>query len=272
MTQQDLPSQDELEQFEGLVVYLKRTRGFDFSGYKSPSLMRRILKRMEIIKIVSMKDYTDYLEVHPEEFALLFNHLLINVTSFFRDQAAWDFLRQEVLPKLIKSREGDSIRIWSAGCASGQEPYSLAILFCELMGVEAFQQRVKIYASDVDQEALMEARTAAFSAKDVQGLDQKILDTYFEQVGERFTVRADLRRAVIFGRHDLIGDAPISRLDLLVCRNTLMYFNAETQNRIISRFQFALNDGGVLFLGRAETLMTNGAGAFAPVDLKRRIS
>ena len=270
MTQQDMPSQEELDQFEGLVVYLKRTRGFDFSGYKSASLMRRILKRMEIIKIASMKDYTDYLEVHPEEFALLFNHLLINVTSFFRDQPAWDFLKQEVLPKLIKSREGDSIRIWSAGCASGQEPYSLAILFCELMGVEAFQQRVKIYASDVDQEALVEARTASYSPKDVQELDQKILDTYFEQVGERFSVRADLRRAVIFGRHDLIGDAPISRLDLLVCRNTLMYFNAETQNRILARFHFALSGAGYLFLGKAEMLLTH-ANLFNPIELKYRI-
>lgn len=270
MTDRNETAHGDMEQFNALLLYLKRTRGFDFSGYKPASLMRRLLKRMEIVEKQSFKDYTDFLEVHPEECALLFNHLLINVTSFFRDVAAWEFLKQEVLPKLIQSKPNEQIRVWSAGCAAGHEPYSLAILFCELLGKEEFQQRVKIYASDIDQEALAEARVGSYGTKELQGLDQNLIKTYFDGVGDRYTVRADLRRCVIFGRHDLQTDAPISRLDLLVCRNTLMYFNAEMQNRILARFHFALNDSGYLFLGKAEMLLTY-ADLFTPVELKYRI-
>jgi two-component system CheB/CheR fusion protein len=164
----------------------------------------------------------------------------------------------------------DPIRVWSAGCASGEEAYTLAMVLAEALGLEAFRQRVKIYATDVDEEALTQARHASYSAKTLQPVPAALQEKYFETSGDRGVFRPDLRRAVIFGRHDLVQDAPISRLDFLVCRNTLMYFNAETQNRILARFHFALADQGFIFLGKAEMLLTR-ANLFTPLHLQHRI-
>ncbi|HET8633880.1 MAG TPA: CheR family methyltransferase [Gemmatimonadales bacterium] len=243
-----------------------------FHGYKPTGLMRRIRKRMQVVGIESFSAYEDFLEVHPDEFGGLFNTILINVTSFFRDPEAWETLRTEVLPELLaRKHEDDHIRIWSAGCASGEEAYTVAILLAELLGLDQFRERVKIYATDIDEEALAVARQAVYGARQLQDVPPELVSKYFEQTENSFSFRKDLRRQVIFGRHDVMQDPPISRVDLLLCRNTLMYFSAETQARILSRFHFALNENGYLFLGRAETLMTQTR-AFAPVDLKRRIS
>ncbi len=160
--------------------------------------------------------------------------------------------------------------MWSAGCASGEETYSLAILLAEALGAETFRQRVKIYATDVDEDALNQARQAAYTDKDLRTVAADLRERYFEANGDRYVFRPDLRRSIIFGRHDLFQDAPISRLDLLVCRNTLMYFNAEAQHRILARFHFALNEDAYLFLGKAEMLLTH-ANLFSPVDLRHRI-
>jgi two-component system CheB/CheR fusion protein len=258
-------------QFEALLVYLKESRGFDFTGYKRSSLVRRVNRRMTHVGISDYPDYLDYLQVHPDEFTGLFNTILINVTGFFRDSDAWDYLGGEVLASLVAAKPADSlIRIWSAGCASGEEAYTLAMVLAEALGPDTFRERVKIYATDVDEEQLNEARQATYGEREIQALPPELVERYFEASGTRFTFRKDLRRSVIFGRNDLVQDAPISRIDLLTCRNTLMYFNAETQARILSRFHFALSDGGVLFLGKAEMLLSHGA-LFTPVDLKRRV-
>jgi two-component system CheB/CheR fusion protein len=257
--------------FELLLVYLKESRGFDFTGYKRSSLVRRVNRRMSQVGIPDYQEYLDYLQVHPDEFTALFNTILINVTGFFRDPDAWDYLRAEVLEPLILSRPADSvIRVWSAGCASGEEAYTLAIALAETLGAEAFRERVKIYATDVDEEQLNEARAATYGEREMQAMPPQLLERYFEQSGNRFSFRKDLRRSVIFGRNDLVQDAPISRIDLLTCRNTLMYFNAETQSKILGRFHFALADSGVLFLGKAEMLLSHGS-LFVPIDLKRRV-
>ena len=257
--------------FAALLEYLKRSRGFDFSGYKRSSFQRRVQKQMHLREIASFEDYTDYLEVHPEEFISLFNTVLINVTAFFRDAVAWSYLQEQVLPPLLQAKSpNEPIRVWSVGCASGEEAYTLAMLLTELIGTEAFRQRVKIYATDVDEEALSQARHASYSQRDLEALPPGLQERYFETIGDHHTFRADLRRVIIFGRHDLVQDAPISRLDLLVCRNTLMYFNAETQSRILARLHFALNDKGMLFLGKAEMLLTH-ADLFTPVSLPHRL-
>lgn len=257
--------------FKALLDYLKRSRGFDFSGYKRSGFQRRVQKQMHTREIATFEDYVDYLEVHPDEFVSLFNTVLINVTSFFRDALAWSYLWDEVLPQLLKTKpEREPLRIWSAGCASGEEAYTLAMILTELLGANEFRQRVKIYATDVDEDALGQARQASYSANDLQALPPGLQDRYFELVADRYVFRADLRRIVIFGRHDLVQDAPISRLDLLVCRNTLMYFNAEAQSRILSRLHFALSDTGILFLGKAEMLLTH-ADLFTPISLPHRI-
>jgi two-component system CheB/CheR fusion protein len=258
-------------QFEALLVYLKETRGFDFTGYKRSSLMRRVGRRMSQIGVTDHTEYLDYLEVHPDEFTALFNTVLINVTGFFRDPDTWGHLRDEVLPEVLATIGPHApLRVWSAGCASGEEAYSLAMMIAEAIGPETFRDRVKIYATDVDEEGLAEARQASYGDRQVQGVPPALLKKYFEANATRYTFRKDLRRSVIFGRNDLVQDAPISRINLLVCRNALMYFNAETQSRILSRFHFALKPNGVLFLGKAEMLLSHGA-LFTPIDLKRRL-
>ena len=249
-------SQDKSPDFAALLEYLRRTRGFDFSGYKLSSLMRRVRKRMGEVGIASYSAYQDYLEVHPDEFGPLFNTVLINVTSFFRDPEAWKFLAERVIPRLLEEKPAGAIRVWSAGCASGQEAYTIAMLLAEALGEEGFRQRVKIYATDADEEALTQARAASYDDRQVAEVPPELLAKYFETVHERHVFRADLRRCLIFGRHDLVQDAAISRIDLLLCRNTLMYFNVETQAKILARLHFALTPSGYLFLGKAETLLS----------------
>ena len=262
---------DSDEAFEALLNHVRDTRGFDFTGYKRTSLMRRVRHRMQHAGTESFEEYLDVLQASSDEFATLFNTILINVTAFFRDPDAWEYLRAEVIPTLLAGRDpGTPIRIWSAGCASGQEAFTLAMLFAEALSPDAFRRRVKIYATDVDEEALAQARAAAYEPRAVESVPVPLLERYFELVGNRYVFDKDLRRAVIFGRNDLVKDAPISRVDLLVCRNTLMYLNAETQRNVMGRLHFALAPDGVLFLGHAEMLLSH-SDKFTPLDLKQRI-
>ena len=259
-------------EWPALLRHLHTARGFDFHGYKTNTLARRIRKRMSSLGLERFSAYQDYLEVHPEEPAILFNTILINVTGFFRDPEAWEVVRSTVIPEIMTGKsQVDPVRVWSAGCATGEEAYTLAMLLAEHLGRDAYRDRVRIYATDIDEKALSLARHAAYTPAQVQSVPPPLLARYFDQADGTRIFKADLRRQVIFGRHDLIADAPISRVDLLVCRNTLMYLNAETQARVLARFHFALNEGGFLFLGRAETLMAQGL-AFRPVDLERRLS
>jgi two-component system, chemotaxis family, CheB/CheR fusion protein len=270
MTQPD--DQPEVDtNLEDLLVFIRDARGFDFTGYKRSSLARRIRKRMHEAGIADFLDYRDRLESSAEEFGNLFNTILINVTGFFRDPETWTYLQQQVMPDLITDAEKYSdIRVWSAGCASGEEAYSLAIAFAEALGIEEAAKRVKIYGTDVDEDALRDARTGVYTAKALEPISPELRSRYFEQSGGQYAFRPDLRRRVIFGRHDITRDAPISRLDLLVCRNTLMYFNVESQAQVIDRFHFALREGGDLFLGKAEMLLSDSE-RFEVVSMRQRI-
>jgi two-component system CheB/CheR fusion protein len=257
--------------FEALLDFLKRSRGFDLTGYKRTSLERRFQRRMDAVGCGSYGDYLDFLEVHPEEYEELFNTLLINVTEFFRDPPAWEHLRDDVLPELLAAKPADEpIRVWSAGCATGQEAYTAAMVLAEQLGREQYVERVKIYATDIDEEALAVARAAIYTPKQLESVPPELRTKYFERADQRMAFRKDLRRTVIFGRNNLVADAPISRLDLLICRNTLMYFTAETQGRILRHFHFALRADGLLMLGKSE-MMVSHRDLFAPVDLNRRI-
>ena len=256
---------------ERLLGYVRDNRGFDFTGYKRPSLVRRVRKRMQEVGIDGFDEYQDHLEVHPDEFTELFNTILINVTSFFRDPQAWEYLGSEVLPRIIdRGRSNEHIRVWSVGCASGQEAYSVAMLLAEAIGLQNMLERVKIYATDVDDEALAEARLGIYDDKALQPVPEGLREKYLEPANGVHVFRKEIRRAVIFGRHDLVKDAPISRVDLIVCRNTLMYFNAETQTRIYNGFHFALRPESYLFLGKSEMLLTRTS-IFQPIDLRRRV-
>ncbi|HEX6457766.1 MAG TPA: CheR family methyltransferase [Thermoleophilaceae bacterium] len=269
--EKESPVQEDPAELRSLLEYLKASRGFDFTGYKRSSLERRIKKRMDAVGITGYGDYEDYLEVHPDEFRELFDTILINVTGFFRDRAAWDFLREDVIPKMLEDTpDQQPIRVWSAACASGEEAYTIAMVLADVMGESEFRARVKIYATDVDEDALNVARHAVFTRQALKGVPDDYLDRYFEPNASGLAFRADLRRSLIFGRNDLVQDAPISRADLLVSRNSLMYFTSETQARILGHFNFSLRDTGFLFLGKSEMLITH-SDLFTPYNLKWRV-
>ena len=252
-----------------LLEFIHEARGFDFGGYKRTSLRRRLEKRMSEVEVEGTNNYQDYLETHPDEFPALFDTVLINVTGFFRDRPAWSYLEEEVVGPLV--RDGtDPIRVWCAGCATGEEAYTIAMILAEALGEQAFRERVKIYATDADESALAHARHATYSSHAVKGVPADLLERYFDAGAQDYTFRADLRRSVIFGRNDLLQDAPISRVDLLLCRNTLMYFTAEAQSRILRRFNFALTERGFLFLGRSEILIAH-SDLFRAHNLKWRL-
>ena len=230
--------------FEALLDFLRESRGFDFGGYKRSSLTRRVARRMAQVRCTGFEDYLDFLQVHPEEYTALFNTILINVTGFLRDSDAWTHLGSDLLPELVAARNPhEQIRVWSAGCASGQEAYSVAMLFAEHLGVEQTRERVKICATDVDEEALAEASAAIFAERDVGPVPGPLRERYFEVQGQRYVFHRDLRRSVVF--------------------------TAETQARILGRFNLALAEGGLLFLGRSELLLNHGQ-LFEPIDPRRR--
>lgn len=262
---------EEERRFDELLLLLRETRGFDFSGYKRSTLIRRVARRLEALGLRDYDAYRDLLELEPGEFTKLFDSLLINVTGFFRDVTAWQRLRELVVPALLDLKPaGRPIRVWSAGCASGEEAYTLAMILAEELGADEFRRRVKIYGTDLDEQAVHAARAGVYSGRTLADVPAGLRERYFEPMDGGFAFRHDLRGRLVFGRNDLTRDAPISRVDLLVSRNTLMYFNTRTQLDVVSRFHFALSDPGFLFLGKAETLLGQSH-AFEPVDLALRL-
>ncbi|HTE20229.1 MAG TPA: CheR family methyltransferase, partial [Armatimonadota bacterium] len=228
-------------------------------------------KRMSDAGCERAEDYLVRVEADPHEYVELVNTLLINVTEFFRDSEAWEYLRAECLEPFMRRRGiGEPVRAWSVGCASGAEPYSLAITLAELLGERALRD-VKIYATDMDERALAQARAGIYTAEELRNLPSDVPARYFDALpGGRFAVRREVRSSIIFGRHNLLADAPISRLDILVCRNVLIYFDTETQQQVLTRFHYALRDEGYLFLGKAETLMS-GSPLFRCLEPRHRI-
>jgi two-component system CheB/CheR fusion protein len=259
------------EDFEALLAYLRDHRGADFTGYKRPSLQRLVDRRLQAAGVQSYSAYIDRLQVEPAELQALLDALLINVTGFFRDPESWAELRDTLLPAMLAALDpGEPVRVWSAACAAGEEAYTLAIVLHELLGDDDYKRRVKVYATDVDEDALQTARAGRFSATALEPLTDLQRSTYFETDAGQFRFRQDLRPSLIFGRHDLLQDAPISRVSLLTCRNVLMYFNSETQTRVLERFPFALHEHGLLMVGKAEMLLTHSE-LFTPVSLRHRI-
>src|SRR6266705_2564788 len=186
----------ETQGAEALLDYIRQSRAVDFTAYKRSTLLRRIAKRMQQVNLGSFADYQDYLEVHPEEFAKLFDTVLINVTSFFRDPEAWEALGGEIVPAILAAMgDREPIRIWSGGCSSGEEAFTLAMVWAESLGAEAFHQRVKIYATDVDDDALAKGRQATYEVKQLEPVPEDLRRRYFERSGDRYAFSGDLRRS-----------------------------------------------------------------------------
>ncbi|HEX5435373.1 MAG TPA: CheR family methyltransferase [Candidatus Angelobacter sp.] len=253
-----------------LIQELAEERDIDLRGYKHTTLERRIQRRMQQLSTGSYHEYLEYVRSHPGETSELLNTVLINVTRFFRDIHAWDTLQHEVLPVLFHNRSlGTPFRVWCAGCATGEEAYSSAILLCEFLGPRIKDYEIKIYATDHDDEALTIARRAEYNPDHLRGMRPEIREKYF--TGETtLRVARDVRRMVIFGRSNLLTDAPISHVDLLVCRNVLIYFDSTAQEHILRQLHYALNEGGVLFLGKAESQLKRNSD-FVPISPRWRI-
>jgi two-component system CheB/CheR fusion protein len=239
-----------------------RQANIDFRPYKSTTILRRINRRMSIVQQSTMRNYLAYLEEHPEEVGELVNAFLINVTEFFRDPEAFDYLRDEVLPTLIEeARQRDRVlRLWSAGCATGEEPYSLAMLVAELVGEELPQWSVRIFATDLDEAAISFARSGVYTENALKSVPEEYRERYFEHLEYGYRIARSLRQMVIFGNQDLSRSAAFPRIDLAVCRNVLIYFTPALQEYVLSQFAFSLGSNrGYLFLGKAETIRPNQA-------------
>src|SRR5262249_40748371 len=257
--------------FRALLEKLSTRYNFDFREYKEASLARRIRARMSQAHVDSFAAYSDFLEATPNEHVTLFNTILINVTTFFRDPDAWKALADEVIPRLVdEAGESRSLRIWSAGCSSGEEPYSIAMLLAEHLGEAANNYTIKIYGTDIDEEALTAARHAVYRMEQLKDIPDRLVDPYSPRDGQLYGSRRDIRRWCIFGSHNLTQAPPLSHIDLLVCRNVLIYFTSELQDRILTRFHYSIREDGVLFLGRSESLLSRSR-LFAPLQLKWRI-
>jgi two-component system CheB/CheR fusion protein len=267
-----IDSTDHQSELERLLGDLVAGDGVDFTRYDRRSLGRRVQQRMAALGVDALPSYRARLQADEAERARLAEDLLVHVTTFFRDPHAWAFLAGSVVPRIVAAaRERSTIRMWSAGCASGEEAISLAILLAEAMGVDGLSRRVKIYATDRDASTLARARRARFEVASLAAMPERLAAKYFSIDRGVATLVPLLRECITFGRLDLVKDVPISHLDLVACRNTLMYFDPRTQAEVLTRFAFALDPGGVLFLGRAELPPLSWPRPFDPLSLEHHI-
>ncbi len=261
-----------LEDSRAEIYSILRTQtGHDFGGYKSRTFLRRVQRRMHIVQCPAVGQYLERLRQDPQEVAALFRDLLIGVTNFFRDVAAFDALARLVVPDLFAGRGADdSVRVWVPGCATGEEVYSIAILLREHMDRLTAIPRVQIFATDIDERALTIARSARYPAGLLEGVTPARRERFFVPDGGSFVVAKEVRDLCIFSPHSVIREPPFSRIDLVSCRNLLIYFGAAVQAQVIPIFHYALRPGGWLFLGTAENVGQGGE-LFAPVDKPHRI-
>lgn len=263
---------DTYSAFEALLDYLKQNCGVDLTGYQRSSLMRRVHYRMKMLPIESYSNYIKYIDECPQEVLHLRDTIDINFTGFFRNSSTWDYLATNIIPQIIASKSSDEpIRVWSAGCASGEETYCLAILLAEALGVEQFCSRVQIFGTDVDEQAVNQARQASYNSSKITNIPDHLLNKYFEKADGCYVFLKDLSRRILFNKHNLILDAPMSKIDLLACRNVLIYFNLETQVRVLARFHFALKNNGFLLLGNTELVPSEITSLYRIVNLEHHL-
>ncbi|MBC7879098.1 MAG: PAS domain-containing protein [Anaerolineales bacterium] len=259
--------------FEKVVLLLRGQTGHDFSQYKKTTIYRRIERRMGLHQIGKITSYVRYLQENAQEVELLFRELLIGVTNFFRDPEAWEQLRVEVLPALLNKQEPhQTLRAWVSACATGEEAYSLAILFKETIEKLKPNKKVtiQIFATDLDPQAIEKAREGIFPANIVADISKKRLDRFFVKVERGYQVSKSIREMVIFAPQNIIMEPPFTRLDLVCCRNLLIYLGPELQKKLLPLFYYSLKQDGFLFLGSAETI-GNFNHLFAPLAGKNRL-
>ncbi|MBD8494638.1 CheR family methyltransferase [Pseudomonas syringae] len=258
-----------------ILVQLRTGTGHDFKHYKRATVLRRIERRMQVTAQSSLGAYYQYLKGHPEETKALLGDMLIGVTNFFRDREAFEALERDILPELVRTptastQQREEIRIWSAGCSTGEEAYSLAMLFSDQLQVEDSGARLQVFATDIDARAIAVGRAGNYLEAIITDVPPSRLRQHFIKESNHYRIRKEIRERVLFAQHSLLSDPPFSQIDLVVCRNLMIYLDREVQREILQTFHFALRPGGYLFLGSSESADLC-SDLFAPVDKKNRI-
>lgn len=259
-----------------ILIQLRLNTGHDFKHYKRATVLRRIERRLQVTAQPDLASYYEYLQGHPEETKALLGDMLIGVTNFFRDREAFEALERDVIPNLVKSLEDtvpkrEEVRIWSAGCSTGEEAYSLAMLVAEQLALDASDAKMQVFATDIDERAINHGRNGVYPEAIITDVPPSRLRQYFaKEKNQHYRVRKEIREKVLFAKHSLLSDPPFSQIDLIVCRNLLIYLDREVQRDILQMFHFALRPGGYLFLGSSES--ADGClDLFVPVDKRNRI-
>ncbi|MDZ8185967.1 MAG: chemotaxis protein CheB [Nostoc sp. ChiSLP02] len=246
---------DNSEALSAIFALLRTNHGVDFSYYKPTTLKRRILRRMVLYHLERLEDYVRYLGDNPTEVSALYQDLLINITSFFRDPEAFEALKAKVFPLIVNGRTPDSpIRVWVAGCSTGQEAYSLAICLLEYLTVQGINPPIQIFATDVNEQVIEKARNGIYKPSQVADVSPARLQRFFVQVEEGYQISKPVRELCVFAQHNLMTDPPFSRLDLITCRNVLIYLGASIQKKLLGLFHYGLKPTGFLMLGTSETI------------------
>jgi two-component system CheB/CheR fusion protein len=254
-----------------IAAILRNRTGHDFHGYKRGTFLRRVQRRMQVAEFDDIESYIDYLRTSADEAQHLFNDLLIGVTQFFRDKKEFELLEREIVPKVFEGKtRADQLRVWVIGCSTGEEAYSIAILLREHMAKVDDAPQIQIFATDIEGRALAAARAGRYTDAVVKDVTPERLSRWFVKEGSTYCIAKELREMCIFSPHSIIKDAPFSRLDMISCRNLLIYLDADLQNQVIPLFHFALKPGGFLFLGNSENISRHTS-LFAPVENRYRI-
>jgi len=252
-----------------LLEKIYRERGVDFRGYAKTSLARRVKRRMDAQKISYYTEYMDFLDQNPDEYAPLFDDLTVTVTRFFRNSSAFEAFKQAI-QTIMATKEDKQLNVWSAGCATGQEPFSIAILL-DQMTRNIPGWTIRILATDIDTKALNLAKTGLFPLEAIKDVPKDIIKTYFKPEQDSFKVCSKIRNMVAFKPHNMISDPSMTHQDIIVCRNVLIYFNLALQMRVVSKFHKVINNRGYLLLGRYEMLLKQARRQFSCVDFEARL-
>ncbi|PSR55932.1 hypothetical protein AHMF7605_21715 [Adhaeribacter arboris] len=254
-----------------IFTQLRLRTGHDFSNYKHPTLLRRIERRINIRNLPDLPSYAAFVQQNLEEVNALLKDLLISVTNFFRDKKPFEAMEREMLPVIFKNKTAqDEVRIWVAGCATGEEAYSLAMLVAERTLSALNTPKVQIFATDIDDAALTVAREGLYTLNDAADVSPERLRNFFQKEGDNYRIKREIREMILFASHNFLKDPPFSRLDLVTCRNVLIYLNATAQERVMETFHFALKSGGYLFLGSSESV-DGASDLYAPVSRDNHI-
>ncbi|MBV9008769.1 MAG: hypothetical protein JO354_06325, partial [Verrucomicrobia bacterium] len=253
-----------------VLVFLRSQTGHDFTHYKRATVLRRIARRLQVNQLESIPQYLEFLRTHPAEPRALLNDLLIGVTHFFRDQSAWATMEAHVPQLFAAKTSADQVRVWAPGCATGEEAYSIAILLLEHSFRLENPPQIQVFATDLDEDSVRFAREGIYPRTIEADVSEQRLRRFFFQQHGRYRIRKEVRELVLFADHDILRDSPFSKLDLVTCRNLLIYLKPDAQHRVIDVFHFALRAGGLLFLGGSENLDDNHS-LFSPLDRKHRI-